>query len=174
MQILQLPNLRQTYDYDCGPTALQSVLGYYGMEIRKEHVIEHAKTSDEGTSVEGLLDTAKKYGLTTEAREMTLEDIKNYIDKKIPVLLVLQAWAEREVIDWKTNWEDGHYVVAIGYTDNTVIFEDPASIYLTYLSYPELEQRWHDRVHGKKYEHFGIAFTGKEPSFDREKMVHLD
>ncbi len=175
MKIITLPQLHQTYGYDCGAKALQAVLVYYGIEIREDYIIKYAKTSKRGTPIKGIINLAKKYGLKTNAGEMAIKDIKKFIKKNIPVILVLQAWAENKNIDWKKDWVDGHYVVAIGYTKDKIIFVDPFSFKRTYLRYNELEKRWHDiDTKGKKYFHFGIAIFGKPPKFKISEIVHMD
>jgi predicted double-glycine peptidase len=35
MKILKIPELRQAYVYDCGANAVQSVLEYYGIDIKE-------------------------------------------------------------------------------------------------------------------------------------------
>ncbi|MBI4114869.1 MAG: C39 family peptidase [Candidatus Niyogibacteria bacterium] len=175
MKIITFPQLRQTYSYDCGAKALQAVLVYYGIEIREDYIIEHAKTSKTGTPIRGIINVAQKYGLKTDSREMTLKDIQDFIKKKIPVILVLQAWTEQKNVDWEKDWIDGHYVVAIGYTKDKILFEDPSSFERTFLKYNELEKRWHDAdTNGKKYFHYGIAIFGRPHTFKSKKIIHMD
>ncbi|MBU1445706.1 C39 family peptidase [Patescibacteria group bacterium] len=175
MEIITLPQLRQTYGYDCGAKALQAVLVYYGIEVREDNIIKTAKTTSKGTPIQGIITIAQKHGLKTESREMTIRDVKNYIKKKIPVILVLQAWTAKKKVDWEKDWTDGHYVVAIGYTKDKILFEDPSSFERDYLKYDELEKRWHDvDANGKKYFHHGIAIFGKKPKFNRDKVIHMD
>ncbi len=175
MKIIVLPQLRQTYCYDCGANALQSVLVYYGIEVREDCLIKLTGTSKEGTSIKGIIKVAEKYGLKTESKQMTIDDIKWYIKKDVPVIIALQAWTEKEKVDWENDWVDGHWVVAIGYTKDKIIFEDPSSFVRVYLKYEELEKRWHDvDTNGKKYFHHGIAIFGKKPKFDRDKIVHME
>ncbi|MFH1187751.1 MAG: cysteine peptidase family C39 domain-containing protein [bacterium] len=175
MKTITLPQLRQTYEYDCGAKALQAVLVYYGIEIADSHILKDAKTSKKGTPVKGIIDAAKKYGLKTISAQMSIEDIKKYINKKIPVILVLQAWTQKNIVDWEKDWMDGHYVVAIGYAKNKILFDDPSSFKRTYLKYDELEKRWHDvDSKGKKYYHHGIAIFGKTPKFKRDELIHMD
>lgn len=175
MKIINLPQIRQTYGYDCGAKTIQAILVYYGIEIRGDHIMKFAQTTKEGTQIQSMIRVIKKYGLKTDSREMTITDVKNYLNKKIPVILVLQAWTKRKNIDWEKDWRDGHYVVAIGYTKDRIIFEDPSSFPRTYLSYNELEKRWHDvGQNGKKYIHHGIAIFGKNPEFIPGKIVHMD
>ena len=175
MKTITLPQLRQTYGYDCGAKALQSVLVYYGIEVREDHIIKSAGTLKDGTSIQGMIKVANKHGLKTDSKQMTIKDIKEYIKKNIPVILVLQAWTEKENINWEKDWIDGHYVVAIGFTKDKILFEDPSSFERTFLKYDELNERWHNvDTDGKKYVHHGIAIYGKKPQFNRDEVVHMD
>lgn len=60
MKKLILPKLRQTYPFDCGAKALQSVLAYYGVFVREDKIIKLAKTNKDGTNIKGLIDVIKK------------------------------------------------------------------------------------------------------------------
>ena len=176
MKSIVLPQLRQTFNYDCGAKALQAILAYYGIEIREDHIIKETKTTKKlGTPLQGILDVAHKYGLKTDDREMSIEDIKNFIKKDIPVILMLQAWTNTRKMNWKKDWIDGHFAVAIGYTKDTILFGDPSSFERTFLKYTELENRWHDiDTDGEKYFHYGVAIFGKSPKFKPTKVVHMD
>jgi predicted double-glycine peptidase len=174
MKVLEIPKLRQTYDFDCGPSALQAVLAFYGIKIREDCLIKSARTTEKGTLVPGLLRTIKKYGLKAKSKTMDIEEVKSYIDKNIPVIVVMQAWTEHKNMDWWADWKDGHYTVVIGYDSKKIIFEDPASFEKTYLTYEEFDKRWHDAdPKGKTYIRHGIAVFGKKPEFDGEKIVHM-
>lgn len=162
MILKKFPNFRQAYEYDCGPTALQTVFAYFGIDEKLEEIIKSAKTTEDGTSVENMKATAEKYGFTTELAEMKIADVKNYLRKKIPVVLLIQAWGE------------GHYVIAIGYKGSKIIFEDPASIYRTSLSEKELQERWHDLRDGKKWINCGIAIFGKKPVYNPNKIICMN
>ena len=102
---------------------------------------------------------------------MTAKQVKEYINKKIPVIILLQAWAKNKITDWEKNWKNGHYVVAIGYGRDKFYFEDPASALRTYLKYNEFEKRWHDLRDKKKYIHFGFAVFGKKVK--NKKEIHM-
>ncbi|MFA5106956.1 MAG: cysteine peptidase family C39 domain-containing protein [Patescibacteria group bacterium] len=171
MRIITLPQLHQTYDYDCGAKALQAVLVYYGIEVREDYIIKSAGTSKDGTSIRGIIKVAQSHGLKTDSRQMTINDIKGYIQKKIPVIIVLQAWAEKKKVNWENDWIDGHYVVAVGYTNDRILFEDPYSFVRTYLKYDELEKRWHDvDTDGKTNFHHGIAILERDHSLKETKL----
>lgn len=174
MKIKNFPNFRQTYEYDCGAQALQSVLAYYGIDIRSEKIMKLVGTSKSGTPIKNIKKISEKFGLKTNMSEMTIGQVKKYIDKKIPVILLLQAWSEKNNVDWKNDWKDGHYAVAIGYDKKGVLFEDPSSIFRTFLTYGELEKRWHDKVSNNKYINYGLAIYGKKPAYNPEKLIHMD
>lgn len=176
MKILDFPEVRQTYNWDCGAKAVQAVLIYYGFDVNEGDIIKLASTnSKKGTPVAGVKKTVKKYGLDYEARKMTIDDIKKYINKKRPVILLVQAWAEKKNTDWDKSWGNGHYVVAIGYDRKKIYFEDPSTTVRAQLSYEELQERWHDvDTNGKKYKNWGMVVFGKKPRFKRDKTVHMD
>jgi len=173
MKILKFPELRQTYEYDCGAIATQAVLAYYSVDLGEQTIMKMAGTQKSGTPIAGLKKVFKKYGLSFEAGQMTIEDVKKYIDKKIPVILLLQAWAD-EKPDWQKDWHDGHYVVAIGYGAKKIYFEDPYKLVRTYLDDKELLERWHDIDHkGKKHINWGMAVFGKKTP-KAHQAIHMD
>ena len=174
MKILKMPRLRQTFNYDCGAITIQSVLAYYGIEIREDSIMKMARTKKSGTKIKNIIEVAEKHGLKCISKEMTINEVKEFIKKGIPVILALQAWTEDKKVNWEKKWKDGHYVVAIGYKKDTILFNDPSSFNITYLKYDELEKRWHDMdVNGKKYYNYGIAIYGKKPKY-KKKIKHMN
>ena len=175
MKILIFPGLRQTFDYDCGASALQAVLVYYGIELSEDSIIKLVKTDKKnGTSVLAILKALKKYKLKYKAGRMKIKDVKNCIDRNIPVILLLQAWRGKKNFNYKNDFHDGHYVVAIGHDDNKIFFEDPYSFERVFLEEKELKERWHARGGKKKITNLGIAVYGKPPAFDPKKIVHME
>ena len=174
--MLEFPELRQTFNYDCGASVLESVLVYYGENVREDYLVKNANTNkNDGIFVENIVKTFRSFHLKTVHREMTLTDVKKYLRNHVPVVLVLQAWTDKEKVDWKHDWEDGHYVVAIGYDQEKIYFEDPSSFERAYLTFEELRKRWHDiDVNGKKYYNYGIAAYGKVPKFSKHTIIHLN
>ena len=173
--MLEFPNARQAFNYDCGAAVLEALLTYYGLNAREDNLIKKAGTTRKGTSVKGMIGVIKSYGLKCEARKMSISEIKKFIARKIPVILVLQAWTKKKDVQWKTNWKDGHYVVAVGYNRKKIYFEDPASFKRTYLGFNELKQRWHDiDDQGRKYINYGIAVSGLKPVYRSKAVEHMD
>lgn len=175
MKIFDFPELKQICEYDCGACALESVFMYYGGNIFEKNIMEIAETVPKsGTPIKGILKAIKHFGFEGELKELNIDELKKYIDKKIPVILRLQAWSQHENTNWSKDWKHGHYVVAIGYDEEKFYFEDPWCSERTYLKYDELVERWHDiDVDGKKYVNCGVVVMGKKKKYDPERVVHM-
>jgi predicted double-glycine peptidase len=175
--LINLPAGRQTFDFDCGPKALQLVLAYYGLDIREDKLIKELETDHEGTSVENIITYASKHDFNVFAEcGVSIETIKNIIREGTPVITLIQAWSDKgmTLFDWEKDYEDGHYVVVIGYHDDIIIFQDPSSFKRTWMTEREFLARWHDRCPRtqKKYDRFALALFGKPA--ENLAFAHLD
>lgn len=173
MKLLDFPLLRQTYEYDCGVIALQAILVYYGIEVREDVLLKSMKTRKTyGTPITVVLNSLKKYDLKFDSGTMTIKDLKNYIDKKIPVMILLQAWSDK-AIKYTKDYRDGHWVVVVGYNERKVFFEDPYAFERAFLTKDELNERWHAKENSKKMVSFGIAVYGQHPSYRSTEIIHM-
>ncbi len=169
---------KQTYDYDCGAQALQNVMTYYGIDAQGDELMDQLGTSAEaGTPPEAMIRVAQSYGFQVKSgANWSLNSVKQYVDSGTPVIVLVQAWAERYMTldDWRRDWDDGHYAIIIGLNKDVLLFEDPATIRRTWLREREFLARWHDMdaTTGEKYEHFGMVLLGKEPA--RLSLEHMD
>jgi predicted double-glycine peptidase len=175
--VIDLHITRQTYDFDCGVKALQTVMAYYGVDVREDKLIKELRADEDGTSVERMIAVAKARGFLVEAKEhLSIGDLKEYVRNGNPVIVLLQAWAERYMTlkDWKNDYDDGHYAIVIGYRRGILIFEDPSSFRRTWLKEQEFLARWHDiDSHSRRtYEQFGLILLGKAPI--KQDLVHMD
>ena len=170
------PFKRQIYNYDCGASCVETVLTYFGYDAREDHIMKIAGTDKNGTSIEGLIKVAKKFNLKYKTSEnMTIDNLKQCITRRRPCITPIQAWGNNAKKNWEDNWRNGHYVVPIAYDDKNIYFEDPASPHRTFLSFEEMDKRWHDEdAAGNKLIHFGIMFYGKPERFDDDEMIHMD
>jgi ABC-type bacteriocin/lantibiotic exporter with double-glycine peptidase domain len=173
MKLLDFPTFRQTKNYDCGAIATQMVLAYFEIDVQGNKIIKETQCNKSGTEIKNIIKTLSKYGLKCKSEKMNIGILKKHIKDNQPIIIPLQAWTNKKNIDWKNNWSDGHYVVAIGYDKNKIYFADPSSIYKTYLKYEELEKRWHDQdVNEKKYINYGIAISGKS-DYSYSKIIQM-
>ena len=173
--MLDFPRLRQVHKYDCGAIVTQAILEYYGFDVREDKIIKIAKTNRKGTSPKGIIRILRKYKLKPKIHKFTIEQVKKFISRGHPVILLVQAWTDKQKVNWEKDWTDGHYVVAIGYDKKKMYFEDPSSVFKIYLTFEELEKRWHDsdsRIKNKRYVHMGIVFSGKK-KYNSKKVVKM-
>lgn len=178
IKLLDFPHTRQSFDYSCGPGAVQAVMAYYGEDFRESELIELLKTDkDEGTYVKDIVEFFNLKGFSSDVKQnMTTVELFSYIDKHIPVIVMIQAWGNeinfRE--NYKDSWNDGHFVVVIGYTKNDILFSDPALFNTGFIPIQEFVDRWHDYDEGEtKTYQLGIAVYGKEAKFVRQKFERI-
>jgi len=164
-----IPDTSQQTDYSCGASCLQGVAKYYGVgpDDEWEFVRELRMDRRVGSHPDQILRLAEKYGLECrEYEKMNLGQLKAELRQRHPVLLMIQAWGRhrrrgrmRPRLDYRNDWKDGHWVVAIGYDSEAIFIEDPSlEAVRGYLRDDELDLRWRDTArHGKHKDHYGIA-----------------
>ncbi|MBU1076775.1 MAG: C39 family peptidase [Spirochaetes bacterium] len=106
-QIENVPFVRQKTHY-CGPAALSSVMGYYGVKTDQK-VIGKAVYSEkiQGTLITDLENFAREKKFSSILATGTTNDVKKYIDRKRPVLVLV------DVGIWMFSMP--HYLVVFGY-----------------------------------------------------------
>lgn len=178
VKLLNFPSVRQSNSDRCGIDAVQGVLQYYGEDYREDELIlslRNTKTfvaDNRGSaSVDNIVNLFKDKGYKIDKREMNVNDLINYLDKDIPVIILIQAWGDTS--DYSDEWLHGHYVTAIGYTKNKILFSDPSSFNTTFARYDDLMDRWHDRDDDEEYNNLGIAVYGKRPIYDKNKWIEI-
>lgn len=149
IKVVPTNDMRQTFNYDCGAKALQTVLAYWGTDVREDELIEELGTDPEnGTNHLAIEELAREYGYEVWAGSLEMEDLREMVQEepKIPVLTIMQAWAKTDmsIEEWAEDVDDGHYVVVIGMDHGKVIIEDPASTNRVWVEEDEFDARWHD------------------------------
>jgi hypothetical protein len=177
---IRVPLVSQARDYTCGAAALQSILLYYGEDDYSQ--AELAKFlgahSKHGTSYRAMLRFANRKFSDPKKRDfwmwkrcgMTIDDLRQVIDSGRPPILIFQAWGKPGV-NWKKEWKEGHYAVAVGYDEDNLYFMDPSVLgHYAYIPNEEFNDRWHDRdpVTGEKLIQCGLVIGNdrKLPSYD--------
>jgi predicted double-glycine peptidase len=172
LNFLPVPLVPQATSYSCGAASLMAVLEYWNVSDAPETTLFKPlhTTSKSGTSEYAMSDLAKKdYGLSSEIRAgMSLQDLRDALKDGTTVIVDLQAWSDEQVSDWKTQWEDGHYVVLVAMDADYAYFMDPSSHgAYAYIPLPELLDRWHDydepHGHKKPFYNLGILIHGSKP-----------
>jgi hypothetical protein len=106
----------------CGPTSALMLLKKYGKDVTLDDVKSQTKTEwiqygDEPigmTSPEYIPVALGHFGLSSKNLRGDLNRLKYFVSKKRPVIVLLRSG--------KQTW---HYVVVIGYTEDTIITADP-------------------------------------------------
>lgn len=179
--MLDCPDVLQNNNYSCGVWAGITVLGYYGIKEYADTLAMQMNTKPEtGTEMEDIARVLNKYGLATAIKQLTITELKELIDHKIPVIVLLQAYNPAGKYysgNSAASLEWGHYVTVIGYGDNNMVFEDPDALGKMYLSENQFKARWKgtDNYYGKEeiiLNNYGIIAYGKKPVFpERNKRL---
>jgi predicted double-glycine peptidase len=168
-----IPVVDQETNFSCGAAVLMAVFRYFRVGPRtEEEVRKLAKTnSKDGTETENIIKVCHKFGLKTKAKHnMDKQDLKDWLDQKKPVIVLLQAWGNPRY--YKTK-ESGHYAVAIGYDEKNVIFQDPSIHEKSrgHIPWKEFIKRWHDKDKGNKNrDRWGLA-VWREGNVKKRKEV---
>jgi predicted double-glycine peptidase len=147
--LIAVPDVRQSTDYSCGASALQSVLAYYGVDLSEGELMVLLGTDNEsGTAPESIARVAAELGMQPSIGEnLSLDDLRAALGKRIPVIVAFQAWVEDKPLgfSWAETWEEGHYAVVIGMDADYVYLEDPSLLGTRgRVHLREFEERWHD------------------------------
>jgi predicted double-glycine peptidase len=174
--LITVPMVRQSTDFTCGVAALQSVFAYFGDDYREDQLAKELKVvPKKGTHYQEMMRLAKAKGYSVKVLEdMTIDDLKKIIDEDRPVICLIQAWAESSV-DYSKDWQDGHYVVAIGYDSNNIYFMDPSTLSnYTFIPTKEFVNRWHDTDGKEKLVHFGLIIEKSKAKYNPATFIRLE
>jgi len=178
MRVIDLNNMRQSFDFDCGVKALQTVFAFYGDDIQAGKLMQELKTSPEdGTQVRRIIKTAKAHGYKVKAsKDLSYKQLRKLVSDGYPAIVLVQAWAERVMTpeDWAADWDDSHYAIVIGLDDDKIVFEDPASIRRVWLPKKEFLIRWHgkDFATNEKFKNLAIILHKKKTE-SQDQVVRM-
>lgn len=145
MKLLPIKPFQETLNAGyCGPAVLKMVLEYYGIEKSEEELAKLAGTTQElGTDDKGLKQVLENFGLKTVIQnESSFEDIQEWLDKKVPVIV---DWFTRGRADYDDSQvPDGHYSVAVGLDDTHIHLQDPEIGGLRKIARDDFLKVWFD------------------------------
>jgi len=148
--------------------AVESVARYFGVEYDESKLAAALNTNSKvGTFYADIIAWGRKKGFKVDQhQDMTLADLEKRLDAFMPVICLIQAWPDKPV-EFKTDFKDGHYVVACGYDQDNVYFMDPWTLgNYTYIPKDEFLNRWHDRQRGLQIVHLGIILSRPRSAYD--------
>ncbi len=175
--IEKVPFFKQS-KYNCGPSALASVLNFYGKKISMDDIISGLiKNTVRGSLNIDMFLFPRRFGLITEMVNGDIELIKNYIKYGGPVILLID--------NGFSIYRIPHYIVVIGFDDADNIFvahwgNEENKI----ISAEDLKRRWSrmggwgfatieipwDKLTAEQHNDIGVAYenTGKYDDAERE------
>ena len=172
--LLELPDVRQQFPYDCGAAATMSVCQYFGVgpATEADYITALGTTPDAGTRPSAILDFIARQGLiATAAANLDLDALRHFWAAGQPVICPIQDYGDP---DGDAADQDGHYVVVMGCSLGYVFIQDPSADNALDGSGSDAapgrvmipEDRWLDLWHdtdalGQSYYRYGIA-VGKE------------
>ena len=108
-----VPFFRQS-QYDCGPAALACVYNFLGVKQDPQTIADrvYSRKLKGSLNLQMLID-ARQQGLTATMYSGSFEQIKQAIDKKIPLILMLSNLPDTS--DEPESGDSLHYVVVVGY-----------------------------------------------------------
>lgn len=148
-----LKQTRQTTEYSCGASALQSVLHYWGKDVDEEELMQLLGTTpEEGTYPEELVRVARSLGFEAELKDhLTLEDVQRATARGEPVIVLGQVWRSKKPGDqsFTDEWDSGHWFIALGVDEEYVYFEDPyVRMGKGFVPRQVFEDAWHNVMGG--------------------------
>jgi len=177
-KILDFPVIRQSTTYTCNCACLQAILCYYGIDKREGQLAKLMNVTYRNSAEvhpKKIIKAARKFGLKTEYKKMSIATLRNYIDKDIPIIVNFQAWPTGKQKFDPSKDNNGHYAIIIGYNTKNLIFSDPCSFYKTYLPYGEFAVRWHDgNTTDPDYSNMGIVIYGKKPVYNSKIIKKIE
>ena len=123
--------IRQYDRYDCASACVASVCAYYGLRLPLLRIREACGTTQDGTTLQGIIDACGKLGLDAvglQAKEKRLLDLR---DAAKPVIMHLKK---------KNGWL--HYVVLYGMDADRAEVMDPEDGRMHRIPLQELEEEW--------------------------------
>jgi len=173
-EFIPVNNVVQQENYTCGSSCFKSIAEMYGISLTHKQSEELCNaTKGKGAKPEDIVEAAKTIGLDAVIlQKVSIDILISEINKSNPVICDIQAWGDKDEYDDKCSRKDGHYVIATGYGDGLILFEDPSvKSGRAVLTVKDFITRWYDEEWGgKKVERLIIVFTSILPKKPRQNI----
>ena len=165
-----LKRTRQTTEYSCGASALQSVLAYWGKDVDERELMNlMGTTEEEGTYPEKIANAARALGFDAEIRQgLTLDEVQKLTAEGDPMIALAQVWRSKKSGALGEDYDAGHYISVLGVDADNVYFQDPyVRNCKAFVPRGLFEAHWQHVMGGNvkqnpKLVHLGIAIRGKQ------------
>lgn len=156
---INLPEVQQKTHFSCAAAVVHSICSYWGLGLPSHYdYFPHLETDESyGTLPSKIVRYLRSVGLTADLKyNMTIKQLCQDVNKGKPVILAVQAWGNPKLY---AKTMSGHYIVAIGYDEKNIYFEDPwLNCCRGFIPKNELAKRWHDMDYlGVMHQKMGIV-----------------
>ena len=163
---------RQSTEYSCGASALQSVLGYWGKDVDEADLMKLLHTtSEEGTYPDDIVRGAHSLGFEAELRtNLTLDEVERVTADGSPMIALAQVWrsVRGSTASEQDDWDDGHYIVVLAVDKDYVYFQDPyVRMSKAFVPRKTFEDHWHQVMD------LGILIQGTKTSVHNTATVTM-
>ena len=181
-----LKRTRQTTEYSCGASALQSVLAWWGKDVDERELMTLMGTSEEeGTYPERIAQAARALGFDAEVKQnLTLDEVQTITAGGDPMIALAQVWRGTKSGKLGEDWDAGHYMSVLGVDADNVYFQDPyVRNCKAFVPREFFEAHWQHVMGGKvdknpKLMRLGIVIRGQQRApaslADEVKLASLD
>ncbi len=123
--------IRQHDREDCAVACIASIASYYGLDLPLITIREKCGTSEDGTSIKGISDAAKRIGFSAKALKSTEKELSSLTEIEKPIILHTQK-------------EDGwlHFVVLYELSQKRALIMDPGEGKLIKIAPKKLKEMW--------------------------------
>lgn len=131
--ILNVPFVKQKSEF-CGPASLSAVFQYYGENINQDEIAKVVYNPTlKGALITDLEVYAKEKGFITILKQSDINEIKSFINRKIPVITLVDLgfWIISQP----------HYIVILGYNEKGFVIHTGYKE-KDFLEYNNFEKKW--------------------------------
>lgn len=157
--LLDLPDVRQQSDYDCGIAAALCVLRYLGADrLRRDVEATLGATRLDGTDPRAMEAMFRREGLAVQSGTMALADLAYHAGRGRPVVCLVTRGGTAKAPGAHPG-AVGHYVVSAGVRRGFVHVHDPVEG-PGRVRTAEFLSRWADwDRHGQDWQRFAVAVS---------------
>jgi ABC-type bacteriocin/lantibiotic exporter with double-glycine peptidase domain len=140
--VIQIPDVRQQDDFDCGAAVVRAVLRLY--DKRPPHAVDALANPVQGLAPDTVEAVFRAAGLPVLAGNLTLDDLRHFTRLGRPVVC-------------PTAIDGGHWVAVAGVGRSRVHYHDPLRGPRS-MAFPQWLESWRGSTrYGHHYDAFGIV-----------------
>jgi ABC-type bacteriocin/lantibiotic exporter with double-glycine peptidase domain len=119
--MIEVPHFRQEKAKTCVPASVRMVLAHFNLKRSEQQVAKALGSTALGTNVMNIELLPKEWGLEVQTGDISVEALKDWLDKEIPVITVIETPA----LPYRDpNQRRRHTLVVVGYDDESVYVND--------------------------------------------------